>query len=348
MKKNYSLFLIFLFPALLQAQPTLTSNDLPYAGLAFRLAKDSTFTDPVQGGGINANWNYNGLANNYIDTTSFAVAAGTPYAATFNGSNLSTYDPTDDSYTYYHTNSTGFYVDGFASAGGNFKFTSPQLFAPVPFTYLNTITNVARTSIDTVVPNSTGTGVYRLRVKINITSQFLADGYGTLILPNGTHNNTLRLKITETTYDSILVDTFSTYILLTSGATQVTRLRWFEPGAPVTYICGMDADSLGNTTTSSEYFLDALSLRVPEVDNRVQSPVFYPNPSSGSLNMMNPSTDPSAELSLYDESGKLIERRTIGSTPVVNLDLRSIANGIYHCNLRQGTRQQETQIIIQH
>src|SRR5205814_6944919 len=98
---------------------------------------------------------------------------------------------------------------------------------------------------------------------INIHSVFNADAWGTLQLPTGSHSNTLRLKVIETTYDSIYVDTFSTFIFLSSSASQVTHYRWFEPGAPVTYICGIDADSLGTTSTSSAYLFDVLSLNVP-------------------------------------------------------------------------------------
>lgn len=340
------LFLLILCLAALDgfSQPTITTTDLPFAGFAFTTGTDSTYNAAIPAGGANQNWNYSSLVNLLTDTSGFMPASGTPYAATFSGSNLSGYDRETDSYSYFTANSTGFYIDGIGSAGGNFVLTPGQCFVPVPFTFGNTSTNVARNIVDTVYTDSTGT-TYTVRNIINVTSHFNADGYGALTLPNAVYQNTLRVRITETTYDSLYALVGPVYILIRSNAKQVTFYRWFQHGAQASYILGIKADSLGNNATYSEYLMASAVLQVPQTENN-HSLTIFPNPAVDQITLNGGSNPEPGMISIYNSNGQLVYKTDWNSDDKLTLDLKHFARGYYILNFRSNQSNQTIPFAI--
>ena len=326
------------------SQPTITSTDLPFAGFYFTTGTDSTYNAAIPAGGANQNWNYSSLVNLLTDTAGFMPATGTPYAATFSGSNLSGYDRETNSYSYFTANSTGFFIDGFGSSGGNFVLNPGQCFVPVPFTFGNTSTNVARNIVDTMYTDTSGT-TYTVRNIINITSHFNADGYGSLTLPNAVYQNTLRVRITETRYDSLYALVGPVYILIRSSATQFTYFRWFEHGGQASYLLGIKADSLGNNALSSEYLMASAVLQVPKTESNHQLTI-YPNPAVDQITLNRGSNSEPGLISIYTSNGQLVFEQTWNSDDELTLDLKCFAGGYYILNFKSNMSNRTIPFVV--
>src|SRR6187455_740038 len=148
--KKLSLLLI-VFSATSSFAQTIDQSDLPFAGLGWTSGVDTNYSAPIAAGGSGQSWDYSGLLYDYVDTSGFGVAAGTPYAATFPTANLAAQDQSTGDWSYFTSNSTGLYVNGFVSGGVSFVLSPPQMYVPVPFSYGNTQINISRVVIDTVL-----------------------------------------------------------------------------------------------------------------------------------------------------------------------------------------------------
>jgi hypothetical protein len=341
MKKISTLICFIVATTLVKAQPTITTADLPFAGVAWTIANDTNYYDPILPGGANVTWDYSGLINQYIDTAGFMSAVGTPYAATFPTSNLASFDVASGGWGYYTTNTTGFYQDGFSDATGSFRLLSSQLVAPVPFTYGNTRSNTARIVIDTLYSGQ------NIRVAINVQSSFEADGYGTVILPTGTFSDVLRVKVTEVTYDSIsaaIIPGF--YVPVSNSASQVTHFRYFKPGITATYLLNIEADSLGQFATSSGYQLQSAVASVPTVQENAKA-LPYPNPVNSEL-YFNLGGRAVSSITFIAMDGKhfTLPLNVYGNQ--ARIDVNGLPDGIYFYRLGSGAQLMTGKITVQH
>lgn len=324
MKSIKLLFFALLLSASVFAQPTITTAELPIAGLAWTTANDSAYFTPVLPGGANVTWDYSGLLNSYIDTVGFRASAGTPYASSFPTSNLAAYDPASGAWTYVTTNSTGLYFDGFTEPTfGTLNFSTPQLVVPVPFSFGSTRTNNSGFTVDT---NLNGTNI---RFEIAIQSQFEGDGYGTVILPTGNYNNVLRVKTTTLSTNTIsteLVPGTGIYIPVSTSQSQSTTFSHYQEGATASFILDIDADSLGLTTNSSSYLLQSVVLSTPELSESREATV-YPNPASNSLLIEGVGFEKS--ITVYGIDGKIVSLSVTPSGVDGRVDVSNLSNGLY-------------------
>ena len=340
MKKIITLFFCLSTFMVVNAQSTITTAELPFAGLAWTNANDTNYYDPILPGGANVTWDYSGLINQFVDTAGFVNATGTPYASNYPSSNLAAHNLATDAWAYYSSNSTGFYQNGFSDNTGNFILLSPALIAPVPFTFGNTRSNTARISIDTAVSGQ------NVRVAINVQSHFEADGYGTVILPNGTHNDVLRVKVTEITYDSISVAIIpGLYVPFSNSASQVTHFRYFKSGVTASYILNIDADSLGQFATTSAYMLQSAVLSAPEA-NATNQVLPYPNPASEYLYFSNALPNTSVTMISMDGKSVRLPLSSNGKNTVANVS--GLTDGIYFYHYQSSTGLTSGKISIHH
>jgi hypothetical protein len=348
MKRNFYLTLILAISILpLAAQPTLTTADLPVPGLAFTLIQDSAYTAAIPAGGANVTWDFSGLRNLVTDTIGFGAAAGTPYAAYFPTSNMASQADNMTDWTYTTSNSSGFYLDGVANPSTVLRFNPPSLFAPVPFTYNQTRTNIARVVQDTVIVDTSGTS-RNIRFILHQQSNFLADGYGNLILPNGTFNNILRMKITELTYDSLLVEFApGVWLTLSSSVSQSTFYRYFEAGSPSSYILGIEADSLGNTSVSSEYRGQWLLLNAPALASQSKI-IAFPNPADAYLQLEGELFRPGTLLRLLDASGRIVREEVMTGVDKTSLPVRELSPGLYQLLILSENETRAVRVVIRH
>lgn len=351
MKKIFYILITFL-PLTTFAQPTLTQSALPVPGLVYILGVD-TIRIAVPAGGINQTWNYSTLLNVGSDTTGFISTTGTLYQASFPSSNLATYSASSNTWGYFTTNSNGFYADGIAGSGSPtgtpISLTPHQLYAPVPFTYNDSITTTSRIIIDTVI---TYIVTYNARFVRNIHDVFKADGWGTLILPSGTYNNVLRAKITELTWDSAYYDPLSNgnYVTVPSFAFvpkvfQNTIYRWAQNQQPF-YLLGITADSLGDTAIYSEHLISYIILGNNEIAAQENINAF-PNPASHIVSLDN-EMHSDGLLIVRNTVGQEVEKRIINNGKHISIDVENYANGIYQFTIISDSEKRNGRFTVRH
>lgn len=305
------------------------------------MGTDSTYSTSMLAGGTGQTWDYTGLINLATDTLGFGDAAGTPYVSSFPNSTLSGHKPWNTDYSYFHGNSNGFYVDGIANPTTVFAYNSPSLYFPIPFSYGSTRLNYAYIQIDTVYLT------YNARVRISLFENFEADGTGTIQLPGNTFNNVLRVKETVLTYDSISVDLFGTgsYMPFSSGASQVVNYLYMAPGHDPVYVLGIQADSLGTTTTSSTYFIASYNgiANTPSV----KPMSVFPNPAAANLNFDLSDLSNASSIRIFNANGKLV-RSYDANTANAPVSVSDLPNGTYHFEVASGNRTYGGSFVVQH
>lgn len=350
MKKIYLTLILFMsLTYITNAQITVTSADLPVAGLSFIIATD-TSVFPVPASGPSQTWNFATLSNVSQDTTAFINAAGTPYTAQFPTANLASFSPIDSVYSYFTSSSSGFYLNGVADTSGSFIYSPAQMFIPTPVTYNNSINSTARTEFlildDTILVGSPGMPV-DIKFTTDVHSNFLCDGHGSLTLPNATHPNTLRLKITDTQYDSIFVDFGLGFVNLLDDSILTTSYRWIGPG-PAGYLMGMETDSVGTSIVSTDYLVNYIvGINEPLVSkNQIKA---YPNPAIDYVKFEfdNSQNDP-AKLEVINELGQSIYNETLRVISKHNLNVSTLPNGIYYFNITTNGRQETGKFVVSH
>ncbi|MCX6291973.1 MAG: T9SS type A sorting domain-containing protein [Bacteroidetes bacterium] len=350
MKKIYLLTSLIL-PLMAAAQPTVTQSDLPVAGLAFIMGTDTGYSAAITPGGANQSWNYSTLADVRDDTSGFISSAGTPYLSTFPTSNLAANNPLNNTWYYYTSDSSGFYVNGIAGPGsptGGVVIISPaQLYAPVPFTYNDTRNNISRVVVDTVYSG------FNAQFVLNFNETFLADGFGTLTTPTGFYSSVLRIKITTLQIDSAYWDPFSTgtYSPVPSAffspiIHQSTFYRWVQDQQPA-YVLGIGADSLGTTANYSEYLTSYVILSNQDHAAQQHTMLVYPNPANENICFRNTSNG-EAILSIRNFLGQEMENRMIGHDKPVSVDVSKYANGIYSYSVVTGREKKSGTFSVQH
>ncbi len=340
MKKIY-FTLLLLIPFLGQAQ-TITTADIPTAGLAWITGNDSTYTQAIPAGGTSQVWDYSTLQNLENDTIGFIAAAGTPYASTFPTSNLAGYDQASGTYSYFTSNSTGLYVDGIANATNVFQYGVSSLYIPVPFSYNDVRNSYSRIQVDTSYLGTAARLIFRTN------STFTADGTGNLTLPSGQFNNVLRIRETATSYDSILTDIGGgIFIPISITASQVTRYTYLMPGNAVALLLGIEADSLGQFATSSSYFTGAFVNGISNLP-KVKSVSTFPNPASSTVNIDLAALSDISLLEIYDNKGNLVLTVTPNSGAITSFSSLNLANGTYHYSVIGKNNKQTGSFQVQH
>jgi hypothetical protein len=330
MKKLY--IIIFFFPLLSIAQPTIQQSDEPVVNLYFATAIDGNYSAAIPAGGANQTWDYTNLL--WADTGGghFISAVGTPYESIFAPANLAVHDSVKNQWVYFQTSSSGFYTKGLDSSGVHVVFNPAWLYMPVPFTYTNTHFSTARAQIDT----SFDTLSLTVPVKIvhTVHSYFDADGYGTLKLPTATFNNTLRVKVREVSYDTIYYYLGSWNIYGNPITSQMHYYRWFKTGSPDVYLLDIQADSLGTTATRSEYqVVSVISLPgVPEVNTNEQLTP-YPNPTSNII-LIDFDKPETGTVEVYNSIGKLVRIETFNSVNRYIMHADMLANGLFYFHVK--------------
>lgn len=322
MKKIY-LFILSIVTFNTYAQ-TLMQADMPFAGLVWTSGVDTNYADPIPAGGAAQNWNFSSLTYSSVDTSGFQDAAGTPYAATFQGANLASHKAGTNDWTYFNNSSTGFYINGFISPALTAVFTPQQMYVPVPFSYGDQHTDISRVVIDTVYLT------FNAQVILNFQADFHADGYGSLTTPTATYPSTLRVRETMLETDSLMLDYLGNgnYTLFGSQQSQKNYFRWFQHGGTANYILGIDADSLGNFATRSDYVMQWAVLGTNDLTNTKNMSV-YPNPASEVLTI---DTRQSVikSLDIYNIVGVRIDiKENLTTQNLLTIDVADIPSGIY-------------------
>lgn len=325
MKK--ALLTILLFVPFIGKSQTITTADLPTVGLAWITGNDSTYSQAIPAGGTGQTWDYSTLQNLENDTAGFINAAGTPYASSFPNSNLAGFDWQSGVYTYFTTNTSGIYLDGIIGPSLQYIFETSQLYIPVPFSYGDVRNTFSRIQIDSVYLG------YNSRFVLRTNSTFTADGSGDLTLPSGQFNNVLRIKEIAMTYDTLSIDTGGgNYITLSTSVSQVTKYSFVKPGNPVALIMGIEADSLGQFATSSQYFTGTYISSVSSfpLADKIRT---YPNPANETVNFDLSIIKDISVIEIFDTNGNLVRKIQPDASGIVSIPAAGLSNGNYHYSI---------------
>lgn len=336
MKKLFTL-LVVINAAFLQAQPTITTAQLPYAGLAYLNNVDTLFNVAIPPGGAMQTWNFSTSLNvDGLDTLGFINAAGTPYVNDFPGANLASNNTTDSVFTYFITNANGFYFKGIYFYGGTTPlpfninkvvFNPANLYLPTPITYNTSLNTFYRFVVDV----DTGAPPY-IRVVRRTEQAFLADGYGTVQLPGASYPNCLRVKNTETAYDSISADLLGIgfYVSVSNSVTQTTLFNFIRQTQPA-LVLSITADSLGITGQTASWFEGTAVTSVSETPAPAKAAAtVFPNPASNLVVVSLPESGRQQDVfRLFDMQGRVIRETSLEGMNQYGFYVNNLASGTY-------------------
>lgn len=329
---------------------TLMQADLPFAGLVWTSGVDTNYADPIPPGGSAQNWDFSNLQYSYIDTSGFQDAAGTPYASTFPNAILASHKAGTGDWSYFNSSPTGFYINGFASPTLTAVINPQQMYVPVPFSFGDQHTDISRVVIDTVYLT------FNAQVILNFHADFHADGYGSLITPTATYPGTLRVRETMLETDSLMLDYLGNgnYTYFGSQQSQKNYFRWFQHGGTANYILGIDADSLGNFATRSDYVIQWAVLGTNEITTENSLSVF-PNPANEKLTI-DFGNSSITSLEIYNMLGEKVISKTqkyssnpsLMLTSQMSFDITNQAAGIYFYSALSGEKLLQGRFSVVH
>jgi hypothetical protein len=180
--KSIALFGLLFFAVATNAQPVITSStSLPPLGYTDTVSVVSTTN--FGAAGANVTWNFGSLAAVPNDILHVVTPVSTPYSSSFPTATYAlkytSFSGNTLFYEYSQVNSNAWEILGGgigSSTSANYS-ADPRIRFPLPFSYLDTRTDVVQ---------QTGAATY--------TQTITYDGYGTLIVPGATYNDVVRLK----------------------------------------------------------------------------------------------------------------------------------------------------------
>ncbi|MDY0103885.1 MAG: T9SS type A sorting domain-containing protein [Lentimicrobium sp.] len=219
MRKTFSLMIILTFITGLQAQVTITSNDMPGIQDTIRISTTSvpTFPDPALTG-PDYTWDYSTLIPDGQQVESYVGISATPflYQIVFNNSVANLASPiasidfvsgldVSDAYIFYKNTQSTFQRAGYAATVMGIpiplKFDNPEIIYKFPLS-VNSPADSSQSNFSFSIPNMGYISIQRKRVN-------QVDGWGSLTTPYGTFE-VLRLKSTVYEHDSVFIDSLQT------------------------------------------------------------------------------------------------------------------------------------------
>lgn len=241
MKKLFITLCCFaLLPLTIDAQITITRNDMPNVGDSLILT--STIVPPgidYTASGTNFNWDFSSLTGGSQNTHVYVAVSSTPflYQAVFNwppwNAPASIASPEDDVtlipgvaftdyYDFFKEQNASYTAVGFGVTINNVpvpvKYNNPEMLYKFPLNFGNP-PDSSESFYNINIPDVGYYETYRKRVNS-------VDGWGTLTTPFGTFT-TLRLKSVLTIRDSIYVDSLQNGIPINRD---ITEYKWLGNG----------------------------------------------------------------------------------------------------------------------
>jgi hypothetical protein len=208
MKRLFLLLISFGLIGLVNAQITVTHDDLPQAGKIYVVGIDTIYPTYISNASpLPQTWNYSTLINNFPKVASYSPTAPYQcYAPSFPGSNMYTYGPafmysnfygaapvylfsTQMGYIYWKKDTAGFSIVGFRSDYGrgpkNTVESQQEILMKTPATFGDSVNNSARwvATLNAIPPATIDTNYVSHIYKV-----LHVDAFGTLQTVLGTFN----------------------------------------------------------------------------------------------------------------------------------------------------------------
>ena len=328
--KKLSLLMLVLGSSLYAfAQPTLNLSGMPAIGSTIRTnAVDGTGISPGAAG-ANQTWDFTAYPDTgAIDSIDFVLPSTTPFYTNFPNSTIAykVYTDSLNAYGYLKESASALELLGTALNDNTSDiistYTNPQSIYTFPSTFNSTSTDTYRSYVDYSAFGATFVS--------NATTNYLVDGYGTLITTSGTFPNTLRIKKREIRTDSTLTD-FGDFV-------SESRNTTYE------YVCVAPQASIGvwsisrDTTAGTFGQPDSYSLNVSHTRGEfvitgmhqpeIATLLAFPNPANEQLLILLPQN---ALVTLHDLSGRVVLSQEFsvenGNMPI--LETASLPSGTY-------------------
>ncbi len=316
------------------SQYTLQSSNLPGAGVTWG---NQVITNPAiqpGTGGSGAIWDfniYNVTVNTLNDEYRAPLTSGVD--ATFPTANIkaaSYFGWTD--YYYINPGKTELQYLGFQNSSDEVRISNTQRLMTVPFTYGNSISNVALAGTGYLGSNLTG------------TISIVADGFGTLKVGGATYNNVTRVK-----YDYDMVEDYG------GGSTNnvhVVKYAWFRSGknAPQMQISTLEISGINGSSSQKYATVNYLVTGIDDINKPNLNFSTFPNPVTGQVNVMM-SLDRASDvtLKLMDITGKVQYSETTKQNAgdhQLKFDVSTLPKGVYILSAIAGTVNRQQRIII--
>ena len=314
--------------ASLQAQITITSNDIATIGKVILQANDTLPTVTPGNAGANVTWNFTALDTSYIDTLTFTNPAWTPNGNQFPTSNLAVNFGTQGT-SYALLNSSTFNILGQAGTFNAMplviKYNPVEVLIQFPSTYNSTFTNT--NGYDFSFPYNQQPGVDSIRVIHSSTKKSNVNAWGTVTTPLLSNTNCIRQRTFMHNYDTVLAHiTFppSWQVVQTTEDSAVHFAWWANNiGFPL-----VEMDSAFDGTISGVTWLLATPTNsgVNEISNLVDIKV-YPNPANTSVYFNFDGTDASS-VSVMDVQGREIGRFRVNAN-IESMNVNDLSAGMY-------------------
>lgn len=348
MKKTITLFVFLLLGNfLLNAQITVTSDDLPGAGSIFPQINDSLPGNNITPGepGTNMEWDFSSINIHYRDTINFMDPANTPYANMFPEANKCVEMGEDVPYSYIVASPDSVYMVGAVVDTSAFRdemiieFDPVQLIMLSPTSYgtnfesiyaFETTMYFGQTITLPGIPYPVFVDSLKFKNHTNTNSEI--DSWGLLTTPYGNFE-TLREKRTEIAHDSLFaksMDIGDTWIDVTSwlGDNVCTTLSYSWLNSDVGYtIFELDVDpESGNTLRARCLEVEGNAGIQQNVDVMTESEV-YPVPANEVIYIDMEATDRGI-ISIYNLTGTLVAKKTVESFPAT-VNINKLKSSLY-------------------
>ncbi len=328
MRKLFTFSLLMAFALFVNAQITVTNNDLAPAGTTIYNSIDNSVDDKIVPGspGPNKTWDFVTLNQDNADTLKFLLPAWTPYPDDFPDANFAANLVNDNAYAFLIRNDDKLSAIGLVGSYDVYENVSvpmvpEEVYMDFPVQFGQTRDEnfyiEARLESDTPPADSVK---YRQRT---VKSSFV-DAWGTLTIPMGAYN-TLRIKEERTTYDSVWAKIFGTWVLVDTDQGSSTLYKWITNDATLGYyLVTMDYDA-DNQIVNDVEFMNMMPVGVDtHTDDMV---IAFPNPVKDVLKFNLKNTQ-KGEVLIYNLKGQVVaNKRFEGNNTAVSVS--SLAGGLY-------------------
>jgi hypothetical protein len=344
--KKLILNLLFITSTFAANAQGITFLDLPVVGELWIEFKDTVGTNiTISPSGSNQTWNYLNsftvhdtiqyLPQN-LSTIPSAIANLFPQATSvLAGQNAG-------DYTFYKTDLTGTYIDGYYSAAGfdvvgnifnDKNYTNDLLFLPVPFDTGIVVQNTAMYSY--VFPDPTLLPGALVKVTYATFQDLDGESQGNLTTPLGNYPSVMRIR--EMITESILyeIDSFASgnYTYFTDITLPTTvSYKWIKNG-PNCVVMTASLDEFNNVTQAS-YFTSSGLVGISGTNQQNKLSV-QPNPTVRGNNItLNLNEAEASSIAIFDLSGRNIYQTQVNKgLTKVEINTALFDAGMYYINV---------------
>ncbi|MEI6577067.1 MAG: T9SS type A sorting domain-containing protein [Bacteroidota bacterium] len=355
MRRLLIAFCLLLLISNLNAQPTITQNDMPSVGDTIWFKTTTLSALNYQNTGNNFTWDYSTLSGNpaadtFISVSSTSFTLQLTFGLGANAANLAQNSadlsvipaiPLSNLTNFFRKSATSFQLSGFGlgiyGIGLPIKFNNADVWYKFPLT----INSLQDSSTSNYAQSLLTLGY----LKINRKRHNQVDGWGTLITPYGSFQ-TLRVKSIVHEEDSIYLDTISMGIPLIRD---YIEYKWLGNGHKVPLLTVTEE----NLITTWKWIDNQPTVGIDELEI-VQNVTVSPNPSHGIVKVrMNSLQSEYVNISLWNITGQKIKDLYQGNIRSgenllnFSLDENSFPSGLYFLKIEKGNLVNSFKLLIE-